>query len=178
MIWGVDDNSHQLIGTSVRLKQIKKGNQEIENWLRFFLSDNADFELLDTDIEGRHVEVLKISKAVGRPVKFHKIDYIRSGTYTKKLSEFPALETRLWDKLRQEHFEDMYAKINLTPQEIFKFLDCEAYFSMLNTNLPSSFEGYLHYLSEDSIIIKQDNGLYAITNLGAILFARKLSCKI
>ena len=31
MIWGVDDNSHQLIGTSVRLKQIKKGNQEIEN---------------------------------------------------------------------------------------------------------------------------------------------------
>lgn len=108
-------------------------------------------------------------------MKFQKIDYIRSGTYTKKLSEFPALETRLWDKLRQEHFEDMYAKINLTPQEIFKFLDCEAYFSMLNTNLPSSFEGYLHYLSEDSIIVKQDNGLYAITNLGAILFARKLS---
>lgn len=175
MIWGVDDNSHQLIGTSVRLKQIKKGNQEIENWLRFLLSDNADFELLDTDIEGRHVEILKISKAVGRPVKFQKIDYIRSRTYTKKLSEFPALETRLWDKLRQEYFEDMYAKINLTPQEIFKFLDCEAYFSMLNTNLPSSFEGYLHYLSEDSIIVKQDNGLYAITNLGAILFARKLS---
>ena len=175
MIWGVDDNTHQLIGTSVRLKQIKKGNQEIENWLRFLLSDNADFEFFGTDIDGKHVEILKISKAVGRPVKFQKIDYIRSGTYTKKLSEFPVLETRLWDKLRQEHFEDMLAKIDLTPQEIFKFLDCEAYFSMLNISLPSSFEGYLHYLSEDNIIAKQDNGLYAITNLGAILFARKLS---
>lgn len=175
MIWGVDDNNHQLIGTSVRLKQEKKGNQEIENWLRFLLSDNADFEFLSADIDSTHVEILKISKAVGRPVKFQKIDYIRSGTYTKKLSEFPALETRLWDKLRQEHFEDMYAADNLTTQEILKLLDCEAYFSMLNISLPSSFEGYLHYLIEDSIIAKQDNGLYAVTNLGAILFARKLS---
>ncbi len=175
MIWGVDDNNHKLIGTSVRLKQEKKGNQEIENWLRFLLSDNADFEFLSADIDGTHVEILKISKAVGRPVKFQKIDYIRSGTYTKKLSEFSALETRLWDKLRQEHFEDMYAANNLTTQEILKLLDCEAYFSMLNISLPSSFEGYLHYLIEDSIIAKQDNGLYAVTNLGAILFARKLS---
>lgn len=175
MIWGVNDSTHQIIGTSVRLKQEKKGNQEIENWLRFLLSDNADFEFLETDIDGKHVEILKITKAIGRPVKFQKIDYIRSGTYTKKLSEFPALETRLWDKLRQEHFEDMYAKTNLTAQEIFQLLDCEAYFSMLNIVLPSSFDGYLHYLSEDSIIAKQDNGLYAITNLGAILFARKLS---
>lgn len=104
-----------------------------------------------------------------------KIDYIRSGSYTKKLSEFPALETRLWDKLRQVHFEDMYAKTDLTPQEIFTVLDCEAYFSMADINLPSSFEGYIHYLTEDNIIARQDNGLYAITNLGAILFARKLS---
>lgn len=175
MIWGVDDKTHQVIGTVVRLKQEKKGNQEIENWLRFLLSDNADFEFLSTDIEGKHVEILRIAKAVGRPVKFMKIDYIRSGSYTKKLSEFPALETRLWDKLRQVHFEDMYAKTDLTPQEIFTVLDCEAYFSMADINLPSSFEGYIHYLTEDNIIARQDNGLYAITNLGAILFARKLS---
>lgn len=175
MIWGVDDKTHQVIGTVVRLKQEKKGNQEIENWLRFLLSDNADFEFLSTDIEGKHVEILRIAKAVGRPVKFMKIDYIRSGSYTKKLSEFPALETRLWDKLRQVHFEDMYAKTDLTPKEIFTVLDCEAYFSMADINLPSSFEGYIHYLTEDNIIARQDNGLYAITNLGAILFARKLS---
>lgn len=175
MIWGVDDRTHQLIDTSVRLKKEQKGNQEIENWLRFLLSDNADFEFLDTDIEGKHVEILRISKAVGRPVKFQKIDYIRSGTYTKRLSELPALETRLWDKLRQEHFEDVFAKTGLMTQEIFKLLDCEAYFSMLNISLPSTIDGYLHYLCEDNIIAKQDNGLYAITNLGAILFARKLN---
>ena len=104
-----------------------------------------------------------------------KIDYIKSGTYTKKLSEFPALETRLWDKLRQGHFEDLYAKTDLLFQEVLGLLDCEKYFAMANINLPSSLEGYIHYLSEDSIVTKQDNGLYAVTNLGALLFARKLS---
>ena len=29
-------------------------------------------------------------------------------------------------------------------------------------------------MAEEGIIVKQDNGLYAITNLGAILFAKRL----
>ena len=33
----------------------------------------------------------------------------------------------------------------------------------------------MHYLNEDGIIQKQDNGLYSITNLGAILFAKDLN---
>ena len=41
--------------------------------------------------------------------------------------------------------------------------------------IPTSIDRYAHYLVEDGIIAKQDNGLYAITNLGAILFAKKLS---
>ena len=175
MIWGVRDKSHEIIGTSVRLKQAKKGNQELENWLRYLLSDNADFEFLNIDIDGKHVEVLRIAKAVGRPVNFEKIDYIRSGSYTKKLMEFPTLQTQLWDRLRQEHFEDLYARINLSEQEIIKLLDCDTYFSMLNLNAPTSYDAYIHYLIEDNIITKQDNGQYAITNLGALLFARRLS---
>ncbi len=49
------------------------------------------------------------------------------------------------------------------------------YFDILNMPIPTSIDKYAHYLVEDSIIAKQDNGLYAITNLGAILFAKKLS---
>lgn len=36
-------------------------------------------------------------------------------------------------------------------------------------------EGICHYIDEESILVKQDNGLYAITNLGAILFAKRLN---
>jgi predicted HTH transcriptional regulator len=41
--------------------------------------------------------------------------------------------------------------------------------------MPGNMEMILHYLLEDRIIVKQDNGLYAITNLGALLFANNLS---
>ena len=38
MIWGVEDETHNIVGTDVRLPLEKKGNQELENWLRFLLS--------------------------------------------------------------------------------------------------------------------------------------------
>ena len=31
MIWGINDQTHEIIGTDIRLKQLKKGNQEIIN---------------------------------------------------------------------------------------------------------------------------------------------------
>ena len=33
MIWGIDDSTHEIVGTTVRLKHEKKGNEELENWL-------------------------------------------------------------------------------------------------------------------------------------------------
>ena len=53
MIWGVDDNTHEIVGTKVRLPLEKKGQQELENWLRYLLSKNADFEFLDTEVDAR-----------------------------------------------------------------------------------------------------------------------------
>lgn len=175
MIWGVDDNFHELVNTTVRLNKLKKGNQELESWLRVKLSRNADFEIHSVNIEGKHVEVLIISKAAGTPVSFDRIEYIRVGSCTKKLMEFPSLQTQLWDKLRDSRFENVHAKIDLTLDAVVEFLDCEAYFKALDMPIPSSVSKYVHYLQEEGIVVKQDNGLYAITYLGAILFAKKLS---
>lgn len=109
MIWGIDDKTHNIIGTNVFLKQEKKGNQEIENWLRYMLSKNADFEIQSVDVDGVHVEIIIISKAEGVPVSFEKVEYIRVGSYTKRVSEFPTLQAQLWDKLRHKKFEETYA---------------------------------------------------------------------
>ncbi len=175
MIWGVDDGTHDIIGTNVRLKHAKKGNQEIEKWLRYLLSKNADFEFQSVDVDGKHVEIIIIAKALGVPVTFEKTDYIRVGSYTKKVNEFPVLQAQLWDRLRHEQFEDTFVKIDLTLQQALRLLDCDAYFDILQIPVPTDTGGYAHYLEEDGIVQKQDNGLYAITNLGAILFAKKLA---
>jgi len=54
-------------------------------------------------------------------------------------------------------------------------LDCNAYFDLMHIPVPTDMSGFTHYLEEEEVIKKQDNGLYAITNLGAVLFAKKLT---
>ena len=175
LIWGVDDGSHEIVGTKVRLQLEKKGEQELENWLRYLLSKNADFEFYDTEVDGKHVELIRIHKALNEPVAFQKIDYIRSGSYTKKLNEFPTFRAQLWDKLRHSLFEDVRVKIDQRYEDIIRLLQVDAYFTLLKIPQPTEKDAVIHYLNEDRIIRKQDNGLYSITNLGALLFAQDLN---
>jgi len=53
-------------------------------------------------------------------------------------------------------------------------LDYPAYFSLQEKSIPEGFDNILHYLLEDDLVKKQDNGRFSITNLGAILFAKRL----
>lgn len=175
LIFGVNDTDHTIVGTDINLRTQKKGNEELENWLRHRLSLNADFSFETTVIEEKRVEVIVIAKAMHYPVTFEKEARIRVGSYVKKLKEYPAIESRLWGRLNSVKFEDIEAMSGLTIQEVRKHLDCDAYFKSLNLSSPSNEEGYAHYLSQDKLIRKEDNGLYTITNLGAILFAQRLS---
>lgn len=174
-IWGINNETHEIVGTTYNLQNLKKGDQELENWLRYLLSDHADFEYGSTVINGKTVGVLKIKAAAKLPVVFQKVEYIRVGSYTKVLRDFPALQARLWSKLQSKNFEELIAKEDLSSGDVLKLLKYEVYFDLLNLPRPVTPENILHYLEEDEIIIRQDNGLYGITNLGAILFAKEIS---
>lgn len=67
------------------------------------------------------------------------------------------------------------AKDELTVAEVVAQLDCQAYFDLKGIPLPTSQEGIIHYFCEEGLIIRLDNSLYSITNLGAILFAKRIS---
>lgn len=175
MIWGVDDESHEIVGTTIRMATEKKGNQELEDWLRVSLSRNADFELGETQIDGKHVEIMRIHKAMNEPVAFQKGEYIRSGSYTKRLHEMPSFRTQLWDKLRHNQYEDVHAVENVKYSDILRLLHIDSYFSLLQIPQPTDEDGIIHYLLEDGIIVRLDNGQYAITNLGGLLFAKDLN---
>ena len=175
MLWGVDDTTHEIVGTEFNMQTVKKGQQELENWLRSLLSKNADFEFHSVKVEDKNVGVLIIHRAVNQTVMFQKVDYIRVGSYTKKLSEYPALQAQLWDRLRTSKFEERIAKHDLDLVTALGMLEYSTYFDLVKMPQPTNAEGICYYLEEEHILEKQDNGLYAITNLGAILFAKRLS---
>ena len=174
-VWGIDNESHEIVGTKYDLQSLKKGNQELENWLRYLLSEHADFEYQKAVIDGKPVGVMTIKAAENLPVAFEKTEYIRIGSYTKQLKEFPAVQARLWNKLQNKNFEEQISKSGLTADEVLRLLRYEVYFDLLDMPRPISAEAILHYLLEDGIVVRQDDGLYGISNLGAILFAKDLS---
>lgn len=63
---------------------------------------------------------------------------------------------------------------NVSGDFVLRELDYSAYFEMLNLDLPSNKEKIIESLIDDSIIVKSETGNYNITNLGAILFAKRL----
>ena len=175
MLWGIDDQTHDIIGTKKNLQNIKVGGQEVESWLRNMLSGNADFSFEQVAMPQGIVGVLIIQKAANQPVTFKKTSYVRIGSYTKKLNEYPAVEAQLWDRLRNERFEERYAKQDLTLTQTLGMLDYNAYFDLMNMQQPTDEKGIAHYMLEEKCIVRLDNGMYAITNVGAVLFAKKLS---
>lgn len=176
MLWGIDDATHEIIGTNYNLQNIKiSGKQELHNWLRSMLSPNADFDYDTVNIDGKTVGILSIHAAAGQTVTFRKADYIRVGSYTKPLQNHPTLRIKLWDKIRNINFESRQALLDLTLTDALQKLDFNTYFDLLQITLPDNIQNIGHYLLEDNIIEQLDNGLYAITNMGAILFAKDLS---
>lgn len=44
MVWGINDKTHEIVGTEYDQYSLKVGSEEIESWLRKLLSKNAEFE--------------------------------------------------------------------------------------------------------------------------------------
>ena len=46
---------------------------------------------------------------------------------------------------------------------VLRMIDCGVYFSMLKIPQPTEEKEVMHYLIEDGVAVKLDNGLYGIT---------------
>ena len=153
MIWGIDDSTHSVIGTTANLQSVKVGEkEELSNWLTHMLSPNTEFEARSVDYDGKTVLIIEIQKPLGQPSTFKKEEYIRVGSYTRKLRDLPAMKAQLWDRLRNTNFEMQYARQNLTLNEAFGLLDYSSYFKLRRLPLPSDNEGIAHYLLEEDIL--------------------------
>ncbi|HEC11675.1 MAG TPA: transcriptional regulator, partial [Acidiferrobacteraceae bacterium] len=60
-------------------------------------------------------------------------------------------------------------------ENVLKLLDYPSYFDLLGLNLPENRDGIIECLAADDLINRNETGRWDITNLGAILFAKRLS---
>ncbi len=175
-IWGVSDGAHELVGTSFRPLSTKAvGNQDLPIWLKQHLSPNANYEFIETDHDGKHFVILKIAAATYQPVRFDSHTFIREGSATTPLSIGSEKESVLWRKLQRTRFEHGTAEEDLAFPEIEEKLFIDEYFDLLNMRRPSDTAIVTEAFVRQGLLIAQDNGCFSITNLGALLIARRLS---
>ncbi|MFH2047825.1 MAG: ATP-binding protein, partial [bacterium] len=162
-----------IVGTIFRPRNQKVGNEELENWLSHHLDPPIDFDIFEKDIEGKHLVIISVDAARDRPVKFKNNEYIRIGSYKKKLADHPEKERKIWSKGSSYSFENAIALEGLYDNEILDYLDWNKYYQLQNQNYPTNFEVILDQLLQDDLLVQEGNK-YNITNLGAILFAKDL----
>lgn len=174
LVWGIEDGTHRLVGTTVRPRQRKIGNEELENWLAHLLTPRVDFRFHELDHEGNRVLVLQVQPAVGSPVAFQGVEWIRIGCIKKKLKEHPGREQQLWAALARSCFEKGLAATGKTGDEVLALLDYPKFFELSGQKLPVNRSGILERMSVDRLINSHGSGYFDVTNLGAILFAKRL----
>jgi len=171
---GLDDATHKILGTNFDPKKEKIGNQELENWIATQLSPRIDFTFEEITVSEGKVVILIIDSAGNTPVKFRGVSYIRVGSYKKLLSEHPERERKIWQNTHHNCFETKLAYVGASEDDVLSMLDYTTAFRMLGIQLPDNRKAIFDKLVEEQFIIKRPS-CYDITNLGAILFANKLT---
>ena len=174
VIWGIDNDTHKVTGTLFSPTTSKVGNEEMENWLLRLLAPKIHFQFFEFVVDDQRVVLLEIERAFRHPVQFQGQEYLRIGSYKKKLKEFSEKERALWRIFDQTRFEDGIAAERVSSDEVLRLLDYPSYFDLLVQPLPANRDGILEALANDYLIRACDAGGWNITNLGAILFAKKL----
>ena len=176
LVWGVKDSTHEVVGTNFEPSQNKgKGNEDLENWLVRKLSPRLHFKFHSFNYKGLPVVALEIPRSHTKPTQFNGVEYIRIGSYRKKLREYPEQEKELWRILDETPFESRLAKERVPDGRALKLLNYPSYFKLLNRELPENRGAILEALESDSMIVRNDAGSWDITNLGAILLANSLN---
>ena len=173
-VWGISDNDHTVIGTSFNPGAKKVGNEELENWLSHLIEPDIHFQFFEVSLDGHTVILLEVERAQNQPVRFKGQEYIRVGSYKKKLKDFPTRERALWRFFDQKPFEDVIAVERMSDLEVLKLIDYPMYFELLDIPLPANHEGILNALMNDRLIHRCDAGRWNVTNLALILFAKRM----
>ena len=175
LVWGISDANHDVVGTDFHYRQKRIGNEEVENWLTHNLKPSLDCSFEEGNVDNHHVVVLRIRAVAHMPIRFKETEYIRVGSYTKKLRDHPEKERRLWLLLKPEGFEEGIVQEKVKGADLKILLDYWGLLKLYGLSERFTPDAMIDQLEQRNFIVRRDLDSYDITNLCAILFARHLS---
>lgn len=110
------------------------------------------------------------SRPIGHPLHYEGRYWMRAGEDLAPMS--PDQLKRIIEEGGPE-FVDRAARENCSEEELITLLDVQSYFDLRKRPMPSTRQETVN-IFVDKGFAREDHGSYAITNLGALLFAKKL----
>ncbi|HDO1317309.1 ATP-binding protein [Aeromonas veronii] len=175
MLWGIEDANHQVVGTDFRPDNAKVNGQVMQLWLANKLQPSIAFSFRVVEHPEGRVVLLEIPAATGTPVSFHGTPYIRIGSATPKLTDYPERYQQLIERMQPYRWEQGIARQYASGDEVLELLDYSHYFRLTKQPLPDNRSGIFDKLEADRLIVRDVGERWNITHLGAILFAHRLS---
>jgi predicted HTH transcriptional regulator len=175
LIWGIEDKSHNIVGTSFNPQTTKKGNQNLELWLSHALKPSLHFEFYQIEIDEKRIVVLEVPRAHNRPTQFKDNEFLRIGSCCNPLRDHPDRERVLWQSFEKIPYEKHIANENLGQSEVLELLSYKAYYELLGVQAPENEQSIIDIFEKEGFLVRNPAGNWDITNIGAILFAKNLS---
>ena len=120
LIFGIKDDTHEVVGTTYDYRRQKQGNEDLENWLNRLVEPRIGFNFYEVNYAAlKKLVLIEIPAADKQPTSFSGKEYIRIGSYRQDLRKYPEMERKLWNELNHVLWEEMVSPVqNLH----FKFL--------------------------------------------------------
>ncbi|MGV8968327.1 MAG: ATP-binding protein [Cellulomonas sp.] len=174
LVWGVRDDDLEVVGTAFEPNNAKVSGEELNNHLLRQLQPQVYFSFKEVQYRGANLVVLEIEPPTERPIRFRDTEFIRIGSYKKKLRDHPDHERRLWRLFDNEGFEKAAALDHLSVEQVIQLLDYPTYFSQNDLPLPETRSLIIESLEREGYLRHDVETAWTITNVGALLLARDL----
>ena len=153
IIWGVKDNSRDIVGTSINFdKDIN--HEPYKHYLARNLKPSIAFEVIEKEYQGKRIVMLQIPSSKSVQTKYKDVSYFSIGSSKEKINKFPEWELKLNITL-QEGFPTI---VNVAAPDYAQELTFEKlfmYYAAKGISLkPDSFER--------SLKLKNKNGQYNV----------------
>ena len=153
IIWGVKDNSRDIVGTSINFdKDIN--HEPYKHYLARNLKPSIAFEVIEKEYQGKRIVMLQIPSSKSVQTKYKDVSYFRIGSSKERINKFPEWELKLNITL-QEGFPTI---VNVAAPDYAQELTFEKlfmYYAAKGISLkPDSFER--------SLKLKNKNGQYNV----------------
>lgn len=175
MLWGIQDGTHEIAGTNFDPEAQKVGGEVLQLWLAKTLQPSITFSFRVINHPKGRLVLLEIPAATGTPVSFNGIPYIRIGSATPKLTDYPDRYQKLIERMQPYRWEHGIARQYISSDDVLTALDYSQYFRLTKQPLPDNRVGIFEKLVADRLIARDVGERWNITNLGAILFAARLT---